>query len=235
MFHPFQQLALLAADFGWVKIVFLLVVFVVWIFNNLIGDKLKAKGRPQRPQIPPPQPDLPEGQQPAGQPQLVGEIEEFLKRASRKREERTRRKRPAKVVEKPVPPAPATPSRRLVQSGADQQGFEVSQRGSVAEHVQQHLNTRQFADRAAHLADEDIAKSDDVREAHRKQVFDHKLGRLADTSTAAAPAAPAAAIAPTDAEVAAAAIGLSTLLSNPQNLKHAIVLNEILVRPEHRW
>ena len=233
MFPHFEQFALLAADFGWVKIVFLLVVFVVWIFNNLLGDKLKAKGRPQRPQIPPPQPDLPEGQ-PASQPQLVGEIEEFLKRASQKRQERTRRKQPAKVVVKSVPPALSTPSRRLVQSGADQQGFEVSQRGSVAEHVQQHLDTRQFADRAAHLADEDIAKSDDVREAHRKQVFDHKLGRLADTSTAAAPA-PTVAANPTDAEVAAAAVGLATLLSNPQNLKHAIVLNEILTRPEHRW
>src|SRR5947207_105594 len=64
------------------------------------------------------------------------------------------------------------------------QGFELRSTQSVADHVQQRLDTRIFGERAAHMVD-DLEKQDAQREAHRKQVFDHQLGRLADTSVAA--------------------------------------------------
>ncbi len=163
---------------------------------------------------------------------LVGEIEKFLLRANQRQQEKSRRKQPPKVVVAAVPPRSSKPARRLVQASNEDQGFEVTGSGSVADHVEQHLDTRAFAERAAHLVD-DVSKNDAEREAHRKQVFEHKLGRLTDTSTAAA-ASPAAGE-PSNTEVAAAVVSLASLLANPQNLKQAIVLSEILSRPEHRW
>lgn len=230
MLPHFEQFVLFAA-LEWVKFVFLIVFFLVWIFNNLLGDKAKAKARPQqRPQVPPPRPDAAQAERPAGQQQLVGEIEEFLQRANQKRQEKVRRKQPAKAAAKPAPPSPPKPARRLTQESHD---FEVTTGQSVAEHVQKHLDTSRFGDRAEHLVD-DIAKGDVVREAHRKQVFEHQLGRLADTSTRAAQPAPPPVVL-TAAEAEAAAVPLAALLANPQSLKQAIVLNEVLARPEHRW
>lgn len=233
MLVEFAQFAPLIADFGWLKAIVLLVFFIIWIFNNLIGDKAKAKARPQRQQLP--QPNGPEGKGAGGQKQLAGEIEDFLKRAGAKRQERARRKQPTKAVVNPAPTPPPKPVRRLVPSAAEPQNLDVATGRSVADHVQKHLDTRQFAERASHLGDEDIAKNDAERDAHRKQVFDHKLGRLADTSTGITDSAETSLTdAPTQPEPAAA-VPLATLLSNPQNLKNAIVLNEILSRPEHRW
>jgi hypothetical protein len=233
MFNFFDQIVLVAA-IEWVKFILVIVFVLIWIFNNFLGEKVKAKPRPlQRPQVPPPQPDVPAADPPAGQQQLVGEIEEFLKRATQKRQEKTRRKQPTKVVVKSAPPATSKPARRLVQTSTEDQGFEVNVGGSVAEHVQQHLDTREFTTRAEHLVD-DMAKGDVDREAHRKQVFEHKLGRLADTSTSAPESAAAAAEA-SKPDLTAVASPLAAILANPQNLKQAIALNEILSRPEHRW
>jgi hypothetical protein len=229
-----MQEFLLIADAGWIKLIFVAVVFIIWIFNNLMGDKAKAKPRPMQRPMPPPKPTegVPEAGRQAGQQPLVGEIEEFLQRANRKREEKARRKQGSKApkVAKPAPVA-RQPARRLVDGGSESQQFEVTTGRSVAEHVQQHLNTSQFAERAAHMVDDDIAKNDAEREAHRRQVFDHKLGTLSDTSTGAAKAA-------TEATAAARDIGaipIGNLLANPDSLRQAIILNEILTRPEQRW
>jgi hypothetical protein len=223
---------LLLADAGWIKLIFVAVVFIIWIFNNLVGDKAKAKPRQLQRPVPPPRPieGAPAEGRPAGQQPLVGEIEEFLKRANRKREEKARRKQQPKVA-KPAPPAPPKPARRLVDGGSEGQQFEFGTNRSVADHVQQHLNTGQFAERAATLVDEDIAKDDASREAHRKQVFDHKLGSLSDTSTGSVKTAAAAQVAASDI----GAIPVGALLSNPDSIRQAIILNEILTRPEQRW
>ena len=235
----FESLLPIAKIEDWFRVIVFVVFVLIWIFNSLLSNKAKAKPRPQqRPQAPP-RPDVPAGEQPARPQQLAGEIDNFLKRATQKRQEKSRRKQPAKAIVIPPPPAASKPSRRLTQSAADIAGFEVSSFGSVAEHVEKHLNTREFAERASQLVDEDIAKDDAEREAHLKEVFGHQVGRLADTSilpTARQLSDRAAAKAGTaGATAATAANTIAALLSNPENLKQAIVLNEILTRPEHRW
>ncbi len=226
--HPL----LLFGDLQWLKVVFVILFILIWVFNHLVGEKAKAKARPQRPPIPPPQPDLPGADRRVTQQPLVGEIEKFLMRAKQKQQEKGRRKQTPKVVPAEVPPRSSKPARRLVQTSTRDQDFEVTVGRSVADHVEQHLDTREFAERAAHLVD-DVSKNDAEREAHRKQMFEHKLGHLADTSTAAA-AFPAAG-GPSRTEAAAAVVSLASLLADPQNLKQAIVLSEIFSRPEHRW
>lgn len=226
------QWTLLAAAEDWLKVIGVLVFIVIWLFNHFVGNSAKAKPQQRQQPMARPQGDA---KPPAEQPQLVGEIEEFLKRANQKRQDRTRKKPAAKVV-KPAP-APAAPTRRLVQSSADQQGFEVNVGGSVAEHVQKHLDTREFSNRAEHLID-DIKKGDVERETHLKQVFDHKLGRLADTSNTRSDqqiVKDTATQVATDAAAIAAATPIASMLANPESLKQAVVLNEILSRPEHRW
>jgi hypothetical protein len=225
-----DQLALFADNFGWVQLVFLVVVFVIWVINNLLGEKAKLKPKPQRGQMP--RPDIAGMEPQAEQHKLAGEIEEFLKRATQKRQDKSRRKQPKKIVVTAVAP-PSKPARRLVEAPTEQMEYQVKAGRSVDDQVRDRLNTQKFAERASRLVDEDIAQDDAEREAHMRQVFEHKLGRLADTS--AVTASPTTGTEPTKLELAAASVPLASLLTNPQNLKQAIVLNEILSRPEHRW
>jgi hypothetical protein len=59
-----------------------------------------------------------------------------------------------------------------------------------------------------------------------KEIFGHQLGRLADTST------PGAGTNQATAPEGAAITPLAALLANPQSLKQAIVLQEVLNRRE---
>jgi hypothetical protein len=224
MFVPHDLL--IFADAGWLKLVFVVVFFLIWLFNNLVGDqakarKAKAAGRPAQPQ--PPQ--IPDGDRPPEQQQLAGEIEEFLKRASQKRQDRSKRKQSAKVA-KPTPPPVKKPTRRLVSTQDNEPQTQTQAAFTVADSVRQHLDTSDFIVRASGLADEDIAKDDAERAAHMKEVFGHQVGRLADTS------GPKAAAAQPMAPAGAAITPLAALLANPQSLKQAIVLQEILNRRE---
>lgn len=228
----FAQLELFAA-LDWVQVLIAIVVFVIWGINHLVSSVGKAKPQ-QRPRPAPPRNVVPKNQ-PAPAQNLSGEIEDFLKRAAQKRQDKSRRKKPEPVVEKKVvvPPKPVT-----MLSDTSDQDFEVRTGQSVADHVREHLDNRQFSQRAEHLGDQGINKGDLEREAHRKQVFDHQLGRLADTSNQQSEkiltAQAATRQATTDA-AAAAAIPIASMLANPESLKQAVILNEILSRPEHRW
>lgn len=219
---------LILADAGWLKLLFVVVFFLIWLFNNLVGDQ--AKGRKARGGARPGQPrppQVPAGEQPPAQQQLVGEIEEFLQRAKRKRQEKQERtkRRQAVRVEKPQSPPERKPPRRLVAAESDLPDTPAEAVAAMSASVQQHLDTSDFASRASHLGDEDIAKDDAERAAHLQEVFGHQVGRLADTSKPTATAPPSA------APQGAAVTPLAALLANPQSLKQAIVLREILERP----
>ena len=75
---------------------------------------------------------------------------------------------------------------------------------------------------------DDVVREDVKMRQHLEQVFDHQVGRLAVAADPNASSRDAG---------AAAAVVLSpvTLLTNSQSLRSAIILNEILQRPEDRW
>jgi hypothetical protein len=75
--------------------------------------------------------------------------------------------------------------------------------------------------------------ADDVMEAHLKEVFDHRLGSLQQLDKIAATAS-AAKKAAADKAIPAP-IGFAAMLANSRSLREAIVLNEILKRPDDRW
>jgi hypothetical protein len=225
---------LLAAIEDWLRFIVPAALLLYAIIQMLV-----AKGNPQPNRKPQPR-RVPERglnpPQPQGKPvspqqsQLNAEIEQFLKRAGERRD-RTRKESPP-----PVKTAPKAPPRTLVTPPAEPRATTTPPKArdisTVAASVEKHLGGRRFEERAEHLAD-DIVRADLLMEEHVKSAFGHRLGTLGDPAVAP-PAAPVTDVAPT-INTPSAADNLAALLANPQNIRHAIILNEILSPPRHRW
>ncbi len=83
-----------------------------------------------------------------------------------------------------------------------------------------------------------MASADKKIEDHLKDVFGHGISKLAAQpgETAAAPLpAPTGFFQDEVPALSAAGVGLASLIGNIDNLRQAIVLNEILQRPIDRW
>ena len=246
---------LLAA--GWETLV-AVVIFILWAVGQAMEAK-KKKAAPQKPLAPQPvRPVPPKPQQAAAQQQppdrLREQVDEFLRRAGRKADEMGPGPKPQRVQPAPAPqlvPAAAEremdievvldddmdnpPPRQLVQSAGDAKRGRRHQprklaaapphHESVAEHVAEHVGSRTFAERTSHLG-EQVAQADEKIEAHLHHKFDRELGTLGRSSVA-----PTAQSPPADS----LATEIAAMLASPAGMRQAIVLGEILQRPEHRW
>lgn len=212
---------LLAIDQTTLRIVFVIVVALVYVFNHFVGAAKAQQRKPPRPEL------RPRGPAP-GKQEVNDEVAEFLRRTA----ERSGKK-------PPEPQAPQPPARRpLVERGGaspplrgelvEVEAIDEPPTGAgVASHVQQHLSNREFDQRASQLGS--VEQEQRAFETQLHQAFDHHLGHLATSSDEpASDAPPAAAGELTGPSIAA-------LLADPQNLRSAIVLNEILQRPTERW
>jgi hypothetical protein len=94
--------------------------------------------------------------------------------------------------------------------------------------VQTQVDTRDLADRAGHLTHVD--RSEAAFQAHM-QSLDHQVGRINES---VAPPASSSESAP-QAVGAAPNEVFASLLADPQSLRQAIILNEIIERPVERW
>lgn len=212
-----------------IGIAIMILVFVV----PAILQMLNKKKEPQRP----PGARRPAGR-PAGQPaagNVEDEIGEFLRRAAQRRGGR----------EAPPPPpaprqAPPPVMAQVVGGGPDEVEpvSEVPVGDQVREHVAEYLDTGKFDRRADELGDE-VAQADEQLDQRLQQVFGHDVSKLARKpgESASAPGV-AEAEEPEDrvAELpSTAAAGLPVLLSTSENIRQAIIVNEILTRPEDRW
>jgi hypothetical protein len=229
---------LIAARGDWLSYVFPLVFFIIYALSRLM-TATKGKAPPVRnPQrrvpegeraLRPPQPGGPAKEPTSSQTQLNAEIEQFLKRANEKRHDRSRRE--------PAPGArpPKSPPKPPVERPIDVQPIERRERSSVAASVEKHLSNRTFTQRAEHLAD-DISRVDQEMEQHLQKAFSHRVGTLSDVQKVSADAGPV-----NDKETAvvfgdtSAANAIAGMLSDPKNLRNAVILNEILRRPDERW
>lgn len=102
--------------------------------------------------------------------------------------------------------------------------------GRVVEHVEKYFNSQEFSRRAGRLGGE-VVQADEKLEQRLHRTFDHKLGQLGTT-----------AVEPSDIFGTAAveipptfAAGWAAMLSNTDSVRQAIVLSEIIHRPEERW
>ncbi len=230
----------------------LLYVVFRWVVGQAGGA---PKGGARPPNVPPPPA---QGGRP---PNPLAEIEEFLRRAAALQGEKARpaaqpppAQRP-QVQRPPVqpaaarrpPPVPGTPAGaeqrprkragKVRPAGAlrGEQPVEVElakggrRPEGVAEHVKQHLDSRPLRERAAQLTHLD--QTDEQMQSHVQQSLGGTVGRLGSAGSDR----PEAATAQSTTTASAAALYLAGLLRDPASMRTAIILQEVLRRPEQNW
>ncbi|MDZ7617487.1 MAG: hypothetical protein U1E05_10810 [Patescibacteria group bacterium] len=240
-----NALPALLAD-GWAEalgtVVFLVIMFVFWLIQNL-GKVMQQ--RPQRPVGPNQNPGQQNpGQQNAGQQGpaqggLNDEIGEFLRKAAQRRQQQ------------PAPPQPREPRagqpvRAEVAGGRQPVPTEVAlqrarqaaeaarKRGRPRQPVApaQQPSRPQTAPRAHVKSPQSelvpLLDAADDRVQSRDRLTGEGPAGMGGVFAAARPGAAASA-------EGAAAVGLFAMLSNPSSVRQAIILSEILSRPVDRW
>jgi hypothetical protein len=179
---------------------------------------------------------------------MKDEVEEFLRRVAQLRaqaEAQARAQQPRPGFQPPqsqpppqrlVPPPPArlVPAQEevvyLEPAEAEVVDAELAELGDdVGRHVALHLRgDREIAEHTRQLGAE-VDQADDKLETRLHQTFDHQLGRLRKTASDTAAiehAKPAADV--TLGEIRA-------MLATPASIRDAVVMAEILRRPEGLW
>lgn len=218
------------ANGDWIGVVVFLVIMIISAISQMAGNKKEAprpKPRP-RPPVRPAQ-GRPAQAGPGRQDPVAGELEDFLRRAAGGGGQQPARRPP------PTPPArpqPRPPVARPVV--AEPVVAEAADDLEIIESVADHMSHSQGKSRFPSQLSRSPAEKDDVR---RK--FDQPVGQFGSTQEKAH----AAALAEQEANAAevvesmppTAAAGLSAMLASPTSLRQAILLKEILERPEYRW
>jgi hypothetical protein len=232
--------------FGQEDLVFFLIVILFMVIGGLtqLFKKLQeAQRAPRRPR-PGPRPGgvRPGGgaraNVPPGRDPVRAEIDQFLRRAA---DRRGAGPQPAQRVGPPPAgrPAPQPWAQRPAQAPGGVEPVEVvPEPDSVADHVRHQLPQQQAAAWSSEVG-RHWQQAGDSMETHVHEAFDHQVSGLEATPGESAYAAePDELDTPEDRVTAipqTAAAGLAAMLAEPTNLRQAIVLTEILQRPEHRW
>jgi hypothetical protein len=196
-----------------VKII-VIVVFIVIPALSQILMKLRQAQRPQPPGGGPPQA--------GGQRPVRSEVEEFLRRmAQPQAEQEAKPRRPAgKEPARRQPQRPAAGSKRRAAPVT----AEVVQASSADEgQGRQAVGSRQLG--------REVAASDKRTQQRLRAVFDHQVGQLGEAEKGA----PANAAAPSVDDRNTLAAQIVASLARPETIRQAVILSEILQRPEHRW
>ena len=102
----------------------------------------------------------------------------------------------------------------------------------VGKHVAEHLGGQSFSRETAQLGT-GVVKAEKQLEQHIQQVFERRVSTLAPRD--ARSAAPAESSKPASGLPPTAAAGFAALLASAASVRQAIILHEILTRPEDRW
>lgn len=240
---------LLLADFVDVLQVLLpIVIFVIWTVSQALGSKRE----PAPAGGPKPRPDEPEDRE------LRDEIEKFLRQAAddqekqkaepeleewpdpdevlrqqqreerrrqRARQQRERQQRQAVAAPRPAPP------RSVEAELLDEVILAEPVGGESLIPGQEHLHVPDFGNHLSHLG-EDVHDLHEQAERRLRETFTRDLVSVDDYVNRDlgrdAMANPAASTAPPPSPIV-------QLLRDPVTIRQAIVLNEVLRRPEERW
>ena len=203
------------------------VVLVILFVVSAALQMLARKNQPQRPG----------GGRPPGRPaggEVEDEIGEFLRRAA----ERGRPRQPPPLPKPRIAPPPAM-AQVVGQHPVEAEVVRERALGNkLREQVGDYLDSGGFVRRASELGEE-VAQADDLLEQRLEEKFDHEVSRLAGVPGESADAPGVAEAEQAEDRVAefppTAAAGLPVLLSTAENIRQAIIINEILNRPEDRW
>lgn len=258
LLHNMSQ-PILAADFTQIAITLVLIFFAamkaLFEANKQPAPKRGPVVPPQLPKDPRlPIPNAP--QQVGGQQadQLRSQVEEFLRRAGRPPQaaepnQQAPQPRPKSEIELLVGEMPREPQSRpaigaklpsAVRPTAPEKqrgGRRSKRRQSVAEHVAEAVAghvAQSVASRSDSMAQKTsrlgqrIVAEDEEFDVKLKAKFDHALGTLSERSSEPSAASPPPVIMTPAAQIAA-------MLANPEGVRQAVILNEILRRPSDRW
>jgi hypothetical protein len=232
---------LAAFDLQWVFPIIFILVFVL----RIIGAAAGGANNPNVPKARPPG-QIPRVPRPPGNDEdaLKGEIEEFLRRVSNRREGQPQQRtaanppRPAQAMR---PPAAASPQDRrrkpapvIIASAGTPVVAEVVEapRDDIDDHVKRYMNTRQFDQRAGQLTS--IDQKERKFDQQVQQAFAHEVGHLRPGSLA--PAADERSVSDSAPQVIEDdKQNKSYSLLTGSNLINAVIVSEIMQRPEHRW
>jgi len=172
---------------------------------------------------------------------MKDEVEDFLRRVAQMRAQaeaqaKSQQRPPAQQKPPPKPPRQQPPA-RLVPARpeppppqlvpADVVEAELADNADrVARQVATDMRgTDQIAEHTRHLGEE-VDTADSKMKAHLHQVFDHQLGRLKSTSGETA-------LVQTEKTAPELSLGqIVRMLRSPNSIRDAIVMSEILRRPE---
>ncbi len=232
-----NPLGLLFADGGWIGVVVFLIFVIFSILSQLAGKWKEVQKEAAR---------RARANQPAHFPKpadpLEDEIAEFLRRAA-ERQKPVQAERPAGRPPPSPPPRatgeamrpfrpPPTPVEPVVVG-------EPLPQESVAEHVRDRFGRPQFGQVGSPGLGREVAQADEKVGDRLREKFGHQVSRLAGVSGEAAavplavePTVPADRVA---APPAVDAATMAALLTNPATLRQAVLVSEILHRPEERW
>ncbi|MBS0211443.1 MAG: hypothetical protein JSS27_21080 [Planctomycetes bacterium] len=235
----------LLAD-GDMKAVIQIIVFILILAFSGISQLVKWLKKQQQ-QPPGPRPDAP-AQRPAGQQELMNEVEEFLRRASQggnkppepqpqaqQRSRQERGKKRSAAQSESAKQASRRTQRPAAQPRVDVVAAEVVDeplaRRHLAPGLQDHISQRNLEQRQGSIAEHEQQFSSKI-----ESTFQHSVGGLSaqlgdSTVESATPAAPAGQEAPADSPAAE----MLALLQSPAGIRQAVLLNEVLQRPTQRW
>jgi hypothetical protein len=236
-----------------------LFALVLWVIKQIVEANKQAPPPRPRPAAVQAQAQ-PRGENPPAQQAdpLRHQVEEFLRRSGRGPQENQpaapqRRVRPATASEvellvdeeaiaaerrplaQPLRPVerdrPAAPSTQPAAAQRVARKAAPKRRQSVAEHVAENIaaHSREVAEQASRLGQR-IIEEDQQFDVQLKAKFDHQVGTLTGSAVAAAEQAEALAT-----HAARPAAQIAALLANPEGVRQAIVINEILRPPSERW
>ncbi len=212
------------ADGNWVQLAVPFVLFVFWLLSRILGAESPAARQQKARQQARPNPPQP----PAERKRVEDEVGEFLRRAAQQRAGKESRPAPA------PPPRPPKPAARPVGETFSPRrngpgGTEEDRPRETAPPVGEPLVQRTITDRV--VQPKEVTQAVEAMQSHVDQVFTRTVGSLA----AAARTAEAAQAALPPQPAPAMASDLAAMLSDPQSIREAIVISEILRRPEERW
>lgn len=183
---------------------------------------------------------------------MARDIEEFLRKAAERRAAQQKGQRPV-TPNLPGRPAPGTsrpvPAEDVIDLAEEPDPFPAGQ--SVAEHVRQHIDSgaAEISQHARQLGRE-VGESGQKTRQRIQQNLDHDLGQLSggqakgrdrsrQKQSQQSPSGQAAGSArtplnlpPENAPPVITSVGLGQLLRSPQSIRQAIIVSELLKRPE---
>jgi len=217
-----------------IGVIVFLVILIISAISQAIG-KAKEAQQQQRPRPP----VRPAGPAPNPQDPVVRELDEFLRRAAAGGKAQPKRApprqqaapvRPQPQAARPVAPrAPAAPKAppvlvaQPVLAQAAEELEEIPPESAVVERLSQAAEQR-LSSQGRQPFGTGVAQAQRRTSERRSRDFSHQVGQLAGAKQDAETELPAT-----------AAAGLAAMLASPTDVRQAILLSEILQRPEHRW